>query len=41
MDNQVRGDFIFISKLCDVLIATGKNFSVKRLEDDLYEVVIE
>ncbi len=41
MDNQVRGDFIFISKLCDVLIATGKNFSVKHLEDDLYEVVIE
>lgn len=41
MDNKVRGDFIFISKLCDVLIATGKNFSVKCLEDGMYELVID
>lgn len=41
MDNQVRGDLIFISKLCDVLIATGKNFSVKCLEDGIYELVID
>ena len=40
-EKNFKGDFIFISKLCDVLIATGKNFSVKCLEDGMYELVID
>ena len=40
-EKNFNGALIFISTLCDVLIATGKNFSVTCLEDGMYELVID